>query len=109
VIGEDVGHVKAALRHVMGPAAEFELIEFIDARQPPIITVENGIVQLGRAIIGAEIEAEALFCKIRESAAKLFDSAVLMKTGLPTSVGAQPALKAAARRTVVCEIVIGPE
>src|SRR5947207_14357144 len=77
VIGEDVGHVKAALRHVMGPAAEFELIEFIDARQPPIITVENGVFQLGRAVIGAEIEAKALFRKIRESAAKLLDSTVL--------------------------------
>ena len=67
----------------MGSAAEFKLIEFIDRSETPIVAFENGIFQLGRAIIGAEIEAEALFCKIRESAAKLFDSAVLMKTGLP--------------------------
>ena len=51
VIGEDVGQVKAALRHVMGSAAEFELIEFIDRSEAPIVAFENGIFQLGRAII----------------------------------------------------------
>src|SRR5437867_11390232 len=83
VIGKDVGHVEAALGHVMGPAPEFQLVEFIDTREAPIVTVENGIFQLGRAIIGTKIKAKTLFCKISVNAAKLFDAAVLMKTGLP--------------------------
>src|SRR5437660_6893502 len=83
VIGEDVGQVKAALRHVVGSAAEFELIEFIDRSETPIVAFENGIFQLGCAIIRTEIEAKTLFCKIGENAAILFYAAVLMETWLP--------------------------
>src|SRR5438477_3707308 len=83
VIGEDVGQVKTAERHVMGSAAEFELIEFIDRSEAPIVAFENGIFKFGRAIIRTEIEAKTLFRKIRESAAILLYAAVLMKTWLP--------------------------
>ena len=67
----------------MGSAAEFKLIEFIDRSETPIVAFENGIFQLGRAIIRTEIEAKTLFCKIGENAAILLYAAVLMKTGLP--------------------------
>ena len=88
VVRRDVGHVKAAHYHIVRAAAKFELVELIHRREAMLEAREHGVLQLRRAKLAFEIEAEALLREVGERATENPHAAVLLETVF--AVGPQP-------------------
>ena len=74
VVGQTVGHVKAALHHVVRPGAQVELIELPYWLNAVVEAVEQRITQLAHAVFFAEINPEVFLVKIRPRAAEVTDA-----------------------------------
>jgi hypothetical protein len=74
VVGQTVGHVKAALHHVVRPGAQVELIELPYWLNAVVEALEQRITQLAHAVFFAEINPEVFLVKIRPRAAEVTDA-----------------------------------
>ncbi len=80
VVGETVGHVKAALHHVVRPGAQIELIELPYWLNAVVEAVEQRITQLAHAVFFAEINPEVFLVEIRPRAAEVTDAGVHLES-----------------------------
>lgn len=66
----------------MGPAAQFELVEFLDGGQSAIEALKERVLEFRSSVLGPEIEAEALLSEVGEGSAEALNTAVFLNAGL---------------------------
>ena len=81
VVGEPVGHIKAALHHVVRTGPQVELVELPHRLDAVVVPLKKRIAQLAHAVFAPEIDAKVFLGKICPRTDEVPDPGIHLKAG----------------------------